>query len=111
MNKIETPFFGIHDCMYAPHGTLEDACRHLRVSFYDTCSGDALQGLVESNELEMEAAPKGNADISVCIDKSFYMFSWFFVEVAEIAVIAMDLSPTWWSQLFDLAPIYSPLNL
>ena len=75
MNDIDTPFFGIHDCLYGPHGTLEDACRKLRVSFLHVVTDDALQGLVDSNKLEMETRPpRGNADISVCLD-SPYMFS------------------------------------
>ena len=75
MNQIDTPFFGIHDCIYGPHGTLEDACKKLRVSFLTVCSEDALQGLIDSNELEMSKPTMGNADITVCIQNAPYMFS------------------------------------
>jgi hypothetical protein len=76
MNQIETPFFGIHDCMYAPHGTLEDACKKLRLSFYSVVEPPALQGLLKSNKLQMTESPipRGNADITDCV-KSPYMFS------------------------------------
>ena len=74
MNAMDTPFFGIHDCLYGPHGTLETACQKLRLSYYETVKPDAFKSLVEVNEVDIEQVVKGNADISVCVD-SPYMFS------------------------------------
>lgn len=74
MNKLEHSFFGVHDCLYAPHGHLEEACKQLRLSFRDCVSGDALSDLAKSNELEVASAPRGDADIKDCTD-SPYMFS------------------------------------
>lgn len=74
MNTLETSFFGIHDCLYAPHGTLEDACQLLRESFYETVKGDALVDLMRINKVDTALPPKGNADISSCLN-SPYMFS------------------------------------
>jgi DNA-directed RNA polymerase len=73
-NTIDTPYFGIHDCIYAPHGGLEKACKHMRYGYYQTVKGDCLEGLVKANGLECNAPPKGDADISECIDAP-YMFS------------------------------------
>ena len=75
MNHIDTPFFGVHDCIYGPHGSLEGACRQMRLAYYETVKGDALKGLVETNGLDVTPAPKGDvSDLSVCLD-SPYMFS------------------------------------
>ena len=73
MNLLETEFFGIHDCLYAPHGTLQDACRKLRESYLDTVKTNALKGLADSNEIDIPEPLMGKADIDVCVD-SPYMF-------------------------------------
>ena len=76
MTALDTPFYGVHDCIYGPHGSLEHACHLMRVSYLQAVSGDALAGLVKSNGLEgrVAAAPRGDADISGCAN-SPYMFS------------------------------------
>ena len=74
MNAIDTPFYGIHDCLYGPHGTLDQACKMLRLSYYETVKPDCLTALAETNKLEIEAPPRGKADITDCIN-SPYMFS------------------------------------
>ena len=76
MNELHTPFFGVHDCLYAPHGTLQHACKLMRLSYYQTVSGHALERLIESNGLQGQVIdpPRGDADITSCVD-SPYMFS------------------------------------